>query len=411
MEAVGKDLTDGSAKAVEIGASDVCEAIEPVISDVVTGVRRVVEDAPPGRNCGRLSHRHYLDRWRCALIAQVNGDVVMLSTLKRETKDAVDAFKQQGVAEQKAMEEVTRRQPELIASLVNELLLVQKGKELNLTEDVETEVNREMLRVMTSQGFKTVTEMEEAMRREGIEAATIRQTLRTQYMKNAVLSREVDAKIYFGLSSDELKKYYDTHRDKFRKPEVVTLSEIFLSLAGKPEAEVRARATQLLTQLRGGADFGTLAAANSERLDQGGNRVATQNKGVVGTLTVPDLKTEFANAIKNVAVGGLSDLIRTDEGFQILRVDARTPASDPKAFDENQVREALTVERRDKERTEFMKKLRRDAYIKLAPEYEATVGPLILTAAPSTGTTSSTAAPANKNSTDTKSGSNGSKKP
>jgi peptidyl-prolyl cis-trans isomerase SurA len=344
-----------------------------------------------------------------SVIAQVNGDVVMLSTLKREVKDAIDAFKQQGVAEQKATEEVTRRQPELIASLINELLLVQKGKELNLTEEVETEVNREMLRVMTSQGFKTITEMEEAMRREGIDPATIRSTLRTQYMKNAVLSREVDAKIYFGASQDELKKYYDSHRDKFRKPEVVTLSEIYLSLAGKPEAEVRARALQLLAQLRGGADFGTVAAANSERLDPSGNRIATQNKGVVGTFPVPDLKPEFVTAMKNVPVGGVTDLIRSDEGFQILRVDARTPASDPKSFDENQVREAITVERRDKERTEYLKSLRRDAYIKLAPEYQATVGPLLTTGAPATGATSSTVAPDTK--TSNKAEADGSKKP
>ncbi|MBA2731756.1 MAG: peptidyl-prolyl cis-trans isomerase [Acidobacteria bacterium] len=345
-----------------------------------------------------------------SVVAQVNGDVVMLSTVKREVKDAVDAFKQQGVPEPKAIEEVTKRQPELIASLINELLLVQKGKELNMTEEVETEVNREMLRVMTSQGFKAVNEMEEAMRREGIDPATIRTTLRTQYMKNAVLSREVDAKIYFGASQDELKKYYDAHRDKFRKPEVVTLSEIFLSLAGKPEAEVRVRALQLLTQLRGGADFGTIAAANSERQDPSGNRIATQNKGVVGTFPLPDLKTEFVNAMKNVPVGGVTDLIRSDEGYQILRVDARTPASDPKTFEENQVREAITVERRDKERGEYLKNLRKEAYIKLAPEYQATVGPLLTTSTLPTGTTSSTIAPATTNPTN-KAEASGSKKP
>jgi peptidyl-prolyl cis-trans isomerase SurA len=345
-----------------------------------------------------------------SVVAQVNADVVMLSTVKREVKDAVDAFKQQGVPEPKAIEEVTKRQPELIASLINELLLVQKGKELNMTEDVETEVNREMLRVMTSQGFKAINEMEEAMRREGIDPATVRSTLRTQYMKNAVLSREVDAKIYYGASQDELKKYYDTHRDKFRKPEVITLSEIFLSLAGKPEAEVRARALQLLTQLRGGADFGTIAAANSERQDPSGNRIATQNKGVVGTFPLPDLKTEFVNAMKNVPVGGVTDLIRSDEGYQILRVDARTPASDPKTFEENQVREAITVERRDKERGEYLKNLRKDAYIKLAPEYQATVGPLLTTSTLPTGTTSSTVAPAATNPTN-KAEASGSKKP
>lgn len=332
-----------------------------------------------------------------SVVAQVNGDIIMLSMLKREMKDAIDAFKQQGFAEEKASSEVARRKPELIASLVDELLLVQKGKDLNLGEDVEAEVNREMLRVMKEQGFTSMQQMEEAMRREGIDPAEIRHTLRTQYMKNAVLSSEVDRKIYESLTAQEAKTYYDAHRDKFRKPEVVTLSEIFLSLAGKPEADVRARANQILTQLRGGADFKTVAAANSERLDQGGNRVAVKSGGLVGTFSTADMKPEFVNALKNVPVGGVTDLIPSAEGLQILRVDERTPAGDAAPFDENKVREVITIERRDKEREEYMKKLRKEAYIKLAPEYEATVAPLLKTdvAPPSNNTTPTT--PAAKN--------------
>jgi len=339
-----------------------------------------------------------------SVIAQVNSDVLMLSTVKREMKEAIESFKQQGATEQKANEEVTRRQPEIIASLVNELLLVQKGKELNMTEDVETEVNREMLRVMTGQGFKTIAEMEEAMRRENIDPASIRQTLRTQFMKNAVFTREVDAKIYYGITAEAAKKYYEAHREQFRKPEVVTLSEIFLSLAGKPEADVRAKAMQILTQLRAGADFKSLATTNSERLSPDGSRLAVQNAGVVGTFILPDLKPEFVVAIKSVKVGGVTDLIRSDEGYQILRVDARTPASDPLAFDEDKVREAITVERRDKERAEYLKNLRKDAYIQVALQYRDTVGPL-LGIGTSTGTTS-TATP-----TDKKAEANGNKKP
>jgi len=333
-----------------------------------------------------------------SVVAQVNGDIIMLSMLRREIKDAVDAFKQQGLPEDKANAEVARRKPELIASLVDELLLVQKGKDLNLADEVEAEVNHEMLRVMKEQGFKTINEMEEAMRHEGIDPTEIRHTLRTQYMKNAVLSSEVDAKIYNSLTGDELQKYYNANRDKFRKPEVVTISEIFLSLAGKPEAEVRAKANQLLAQLRSGADFKTLAAANSERLDQNGNRVAVQNGGKVGTYVISDMKPEFVAALKNVAVGGVTDLIPSAEGFQIIRVDERTPASEPVAFDENKVREAITIERRDKEREEYLKKLRKEAYIKLAPEYKETVGPLLKTdtASPANNTTAP-ATPSPKN--------------
>jgi rod shape-determining protein MreB len=48
MEVVGKDLVDGSARAIELSSAEVCEAIEPVLTDIITGVRRVVEDAQPG---------------------------------------------------------------------------------------------------------------------------------------------------------------------------------------------------------------------------------------------------------------------------------------------------------------------------------------------------------------------------
>jgi parvulin-like peptidyl-prolyl isomerase len=296
-----------------------------------------------------------------------------------------------------------RRQPEIIASLVNEQLLVQKGKELGLAEEVEAEVNKEMLRVAKQQGIDSIEILDAELVKAGLNPTQIRQTLRTQFMKQAVLSREVDAKIYYGVPAADVKKYYDANRDKFRKPESVTISEIFLSFAGKNEADVKARAQTLLTQLKGGADFGTVAAANSERQAKG-ELVAKQSRGKVGTFQTPDLLPEIAASIKNVPVGGVSELVRTDDGYQIFRVDERTAAGDTMAFSENtenQVREAITVERRDKEREAYMKNLRRDAYIQLNKDYQATVGPLLSVSAPSA--TSSITAPATpKNSTNSK---------
>ncbi len=47
MEIVGKQLSDGSACAVHITAEEVREALEPVLADIVTGIKRVVEEAQP----------------------------------------------------------------------------------------------------------------------------------------------------------------------------------------------------------------------------------------------------------------------------------------------------------------------------------------------------------------------------
>jgi peptidyl-prolyl cis-trans isomerase SurA len=310
------------------------------------------------------------------VIAQINEDVITLSMLKRESKERIEQLKQGGMTEQQAIDEVTKRQAELIATLVNEQLLLQKGKELELTSDVEAEVNRRMLEVAKEQGITTIEKLDAAMRESGVDPAATRQTMRTELMKQMVIQSEVDRRIFFGLTLDELKKYFQANQAKFLKPESVTVSEIFLSSAGKNEAEVKARALELVRQLRAGADFAAIAAANSER-ETSGVRVAPQSKGKVGTFEVPNLRADIAGAIKSVPAGGVSEPLRTNDGYQILRVDDRSPGSSTAIFNENRVREAITMERTDKEREAYLQTLRDDAYIKISDAYRAAVAPIL----------------------------------
>ena len=315
------------------------------------------------------------------VIAQVNDDVITLSMLKKETKERIEALKQSGMTEQQAMDEVAKRQNELIATLINEKLLLQRGKELDLANDVEAEVNRRMLDIANSQGITSIEKLYEAMRQSGLVPEDVRRTMRTEMMKQAVLQQEVDRKVYLGFSSEEVKKYYDEHPDKFRKPESVKLSEIYLLTTGKDEAAVKARALELVTQARAGADFGALAAANSER-EKNGQRTAPQDKGYVGEFDVPNLREDLGAALKDVKAGGVTEPIRTNEGFQILRVDARTPPGTTPTFNDNRVRETMLLERQPKEREAFLQSLRNEAFIKVTDTYRAGVDPLLKIQAP-----------------------------
>ncbi|HEV2827124.1 MAG TPA: peptidyl-prolyl cis-trans isomerase [Pyrinomonadaceae bacterium] len=330
------------------------------------------------------------------VIAQINDDVITLSMLKRETKERIEALKQSGMSEQEATAEVNKRQPELIATLVNEVLLLQKGKELDLSSEVEAEVNRRMLQVAKEQGIPSIEKLEVAMRESGVDPAATRQTLRAEIMKQSVIQQEVDRKIFFGLTIDELKKYFQEHQEKFRKPENVTISEIYLSMAGKKEADVKARALELVTQLRSGADFGAVAAANSER-EVNGVRIAPQNRGKVGTFEMPNLREDIANSVRNVKVGGVSDPLASSDGYQIFRVDDRTPASTSATFNENQVREAITIERSPKAREAYLESVRNESYIKISDTYRDAVAPLLKLAPEKTADNSSSPAkPAEK---------------
>lgn len=306
------------------------------------------------------------------VIAQVNDSVITLSKLKREKQERIQTLRQNGMTEQQATEEVNKREAELIATLINEQLLLEKGKELELANEVEAEVNRRMLEIAKEQGITTIEKLDQALVASGHVPAEIRQTMRTEIMKQAVIQGEVDRKIYFGLTPEELKKYFEANRDKFKKPESVTLSEIFLSLAGRNEADVKARADELVAQLRAGTDFGALAVANSER-EMNGQRTAPQNKGFVGTFDLPSLREDIAGALKNVKVGGVSDPLLGPDGYQILRVDERTAGSETPTFNEGRVREAITVERSPKEREAYLHRLRSDSYIKIAEAYRDSV--------------------------------------
>jgi peptidyl-prolyl cis-trans isomerase SurA len=315
------------------------------------------------------------------VIAQVNDGVVTLSQLKREMKERVDTLMQNGMTEQQANAEVVKHKAELIATLINEQLLLQKGKELDLTDRVEAEVNKRMLEVAKENGITSIDKLDEAMRQAKLDPVGIRATMRIEIMKQAVLDGEVDSKLFYGYTQDELHKYFDAHQAAFLKPESIELSEIFLGLAGKQDADVKTQALKLVAQLRGGADFCTLAAAYTERPATGGQKPCK-----VGRFQVPDLRPDIATAVKSVNSGGVSEPLKTDEGYQILRVDSRTPGSNIATFNENNVREAITRDRSPKARENYLQDLRNDAYVKIAESYRESVEPLLKIVPPAAAT-------------------------
>ena len=303
-------------------------------------------------------------------IAQVDNYVIMLSQLKRENAEFREVLtKQRGMSPEQAEVEVQKKQAEIIFNLINEALLVQKGKDVpRMTEDVEAEVNREVLRVAKQSNINTIEQLEEAMRQEGLSLSDIKETLRRQFMRQAVLQREVDAKIYYSLTDKELHDYYDANRAKFVS---VTLSELFLSLAGRTETDVKAKAADLGARARAGGNFEELVEKNSE------HEPTKQFKGLLAGpdgkarwFALAELSNTIADAVKNLKVGGISEPVKTDEGYMILRVNERD-----EAFKENFVRGMITQERAEKEREKYLRTLRKEAYIKPAKNYEAVILP------------------------------------
>jgi parvulin-like peptidyl-prolyl isomerase len=305
------------------------------------------------------------------VVAQVNEGVITLSQIKREMKDAIDSLVKEGKTPEQAKTEIESKQGELIAGIINEELLMQKGKEMGAESDVDAQINGRFLQIMKEQNIKTLDALYKAMEGSDVNPQAIREMWRRQITRDMVLQRDVDSKLFYGWSPKEVKAYYEANKAKFTKPETITISEIFLGFAGRDEAEVRAKAKQLVTQLRGGADFAKLATENSDRPN------VKETKGKVGTLNVKELDKTFAESLKNVKAGGISEPIEVAEGIEILRVDERTNASAESFFDEQEVRKVMTYEKLPDERKKYMSTLRGNAYIKISESYRPMVSPIL----------------------------------
>jgi peptidyl-prolyl cis-trans isomerase SurA len=305
------------------------------------------------------------------VVAQVNDGVITLSRVKREIKGIVDAEVQQGKKREDVEKAMNEKRGELIASLINEELIIQKAKDLNMDSEVEASVNRRFAELMKQNNLKTLEALYAEMEKAGADPQEIRDLWRKQATREMVLQREVQSKLYWQAGNKEIKDYYEKNKARFTKPETVSVSEIFLGFAGRDESAVREKAKQLVAKIRAGGDFAKLAAENS---DPG---VVTQGTGST-KLKTSELSEKLVTALKGVKVGAVTDPVEADQlGIVILKVDAREQASSESFFDESAVRVAIMAEKIPEEQKKFMATLRSESYIKISEAYRPMVAPIL----------------------------------
>src|SRR5580700_7994956 len=131
------------------------------------------------------------------------------------------------------------------------------------------------------------------------------------------------------VTEDDLRKYYDDNRESYRVPEQVKVSHIWIKMPlpgadGKTDdkavAEAQHRAEDLLKQIKAGAKFEDVAKKYSE--DSGSANVG----GSLGLIGKGQLAPEFEKAAFSLPKGQISDVVKSVDGFHIVRVDDKQEA-------------------------------------------------------------------------------------
>jgi len=297
------------------------------------------------------------------VLVKVNGDIITKTELEQKQ---IAALRQKNpnlrpdndAALQKALAEVT---PEVIVDAVDELLIVQRGKELGYTMSNE-QFDGIVANIKKENKLEDDAAFQAALKGEGLTMADLRRQLERTMIIQRVQQTEVMSKLQ--VTDAELKMYYDSHKESFTTTPQLTLRELLVAVPASDrgvnvavEEEARAKADDVRKRLLAGEPFARLAADLSDSPSKA-------NGGLVGPVTRDVLAPELQQAIDGLKAGDLTPVLRTTRGFQLIKIETMEAAT-VKPFEEarDDISDRIANEKRRGEFSKFLEKLRSQAII------------------------------------------------
>jgi peptidyl-prolyl cis-trans isomerase SurA len=317
------------------------------------------------------------------IVTRVNGQIITRSEFLRSKDQLRDDVKQQDPANADKL--YAEREKDVLRDLVDQQLLLEKGKDLGITGD--TDLIKRLDQMRKDMKLETMEELEKAATSQGISYEDFKQNMRNSIITQKVIGEEVGS--HLSITKEEQQQFYDEHKNEMEQPESIRLSEILVapqkpaadkSAAGRPaqdspadaatandaakQAEESAalaaaddKAADVLKQIRAGASFEDMAKKYSDgpSAAQGGD---------LGVFKRGALAKELEDRTFAMKSGDVTDVIRTKQGYVILKVTNHQTAGIPSMKDiEPKIQDALYMQKLQPALRAYLTKLREDAYI------------------------------------------------
>ncbi|HTV07450.1 MAG TPA: peptidylprolyl isomerase [Candidatus Aquilonibacter sp.] len=293
------------------------------------------------------------------VIARINDRIITRSEYERAEQQLMQEARQENVPEAEAEDKLHN----LLRDMIDQQLLLSKGKELGITGDAET--MRRLDDIRKQNHLDSMEALQKAAEQQGISFEDFKQQIRNQVISNQVVQQEVGA--HLNLTHAEEEQYYEQHAKDFEVPEEVHLSEILIPTPDNAtDAEIDAaqqKADAVEAKLKAGAKFADTAKQYS------GGPTASAG-GDLGDFKRGTLGDVLEKATFSLPVGGYTAPIRTRQGFVILKVDSHQQAGVPPLKDvEPQVQEAIYFQQLQPALRAYLTKAREEAYIDIKPGF------------------------------------------
>ena len=298
------------------------------------------------------------------VLVRVNGEIFTQSQLTTRQVSALRDMEKDKRDDSKLESTVTQITPDLLVSAVDELLLVQRGREMGVkfTDDQF----KDALESIKKDNKLDDAGLKAALTQEGLTLEELRQQLEKTFLIRAVQQREIGPSM--SITQEEQRQYYEKHKADFMTPLTVTLREILVNVstttqkgqsmfAVSDDNTSKAKIDAIRARAVAGEDFTKLVTETSES--------ATKSTGgMIGPVNVEDLTPALKDALGSLQPGGITLPLRGPRGYQIFKLETRsTPELRPFTAVRNEIERAIRDERIDPETEKMLARLRTQAVI------------------------------------------------
>jgi peptidyl-prolyl cis-trans isomerase SurA len=297
------------------------------------------------------------------IVAKVNGEIITRGELEKQRAVIQAQLEKQGLTGAALGQAVNKAAADALRDQIDQLLLVQKGKDLNI--NVDAEVNRRVADIQKTSGLADADKFHDWVREQTGESF---EDLKLAFKNQLLTQRVVGEEVYRNVSipKAEMQKYYDDHKAEFVRKETVSLREILISTGDNTPAKVAAaekKAKDLVDRARKNEKFADLARQYSDA-------ETAKEDGMLGTFTKGQLNPTIEALVFSQKKGFVTDAVKIAAGFEIMKVEERT-AEGQASFDEVQteINGRLSEPRVQPKLRELLTKLRTTAFLQIKNGY------------------------------------------
>ncbi|MEW5977556.1 MAG: peptidylprolyl isomerase [Acidobacteriota bacterium] len=295
------------------------------------------------------------------IIARINNDIITKSDYEK-SRSGLRREMEKNLKGADLDQAFSAQEKDLLKNMIDEQLLVQKAADLGITAD--TEVIKYLDRLRTEFKLDSLEALDKMMLQQGIDPVDFKNSVKNQSLRQQVLGREVFSRLQ--ISTEEINRYYEEHKQDFDRPEEVRIREILISTEGKEPSELpplEKKAQEVLDKARSGEKFEELAQKYSDGS-------TAKEGGDLGFFPRGNLLKEIETAAFSLRRGQVSDIIRTKFGFMIIKVEEKHEAGIQRVETvTNEIRDRLFDTKAQPAIKEYLAKLRKQSYIHIKTGY------------------------------------------